>query len=318
MPFGQVVVGAPAAGKTIYCNGMGQFMTALGRKVSIINLDPANYITPYTPTIDIRTLVSLEDVMERTELGPNGGLVYCIEYLEKNLDWLIDQLDVLPYDHYLLFDCPGQIELYTHHQSMRNILEKLQQKGKYRLTTLFLVDSFHCSSASNYISAVLLALSSMLRLEMPHINVLSKIDLIEKHGELDFNLDFYTEVQDLSYILPYLSDSKSGTTKFAKLKKAICGLIEDFSLVGFIPLDINDKESVNKLLRKIDKSNGYVYGAFEKENTSIMEVSEYNDQDYTNSLEVQERYFKNREHISDEEEGEDHNESLNFDLDDNT
>ena len=29
--FGQVVIGPPGAGKTTYCNGMQQFMTALGR-----------------------------------------------------------------------------------------------------------------------------------------------------------------------------------------------------------------------------------------------------------------------------------------------
>lgn len=29
---------------------------------------------------DIRELISLEDVMEELGLGPNGGLIYCMEY----------------------------------------------------------------------------------------------------------------------------------------------------------------------------------------------------------------------------------------------
>jgi len=29
--FGQVVIGAPGAGKTVYCKGMGDFLGALGR-----------------------------------------------------------------------------------------------------------------------------------------------------------------------------------------------------------------------------------------------------------------------------------------------
>ena len=33
-------------------------------------------------------------------------------------------------------------------------------------------------------SALLLSLSTMLHLELPHINVLSKIDLIENYGNL--------------------------------------------------------------------------------------------------------------------------------------
>jgi hypothetical protein len=29
---------------------------------------------------DIRELISLDDVMEEIGLGPNGGLIYCMEY----------------------------------------------------------------------------------------------------------------------------------------------------------------------------------------------------------------------------------------------
>ncbi len=35
-----------------------------------------------------------------------------------------------------------------------------------------------------YISALLLSLSTMLHLELPHVNVLSKIDLIRQYGRL--------------------------------------------------------------------------------------------------------------------------------------
>jgi hypothetical protein len=34
------------------------------------------------------------------------------------------------------------------------------------------------------VSALLLSLSTMLHMELPHINVLSKIDLIENYGDL--------------------------------------------------------------------------------------------------------------------------------------
>lgn len=30
--------------------------------------------------LDIRDLISVEDVMEELGYGPNGGLVYCMEY----------------------------------------------------------------------------------------------------------------------------------------------------------------------------------------------------------------------------------------------
>jgi GPN-loop GTPase len=92
----------------------------------------------------------------------------------------------------------------------------------------------------------------MLQLGLPHINVLSKIDLITQYGDLgelysrfggisvdasclDFNLDFYTEVQDLSYLENILN---AQTPQYASLNMAICSLIEDYALVGFETLAV--------------------------------------------------------------------------------
>ena len=58
--FGQFIVGPPGSGKTTYCHGMHQFLTALGRSAAIINLDFANDKVPYTAAIDVRDLLKLE------------------------------------------------------------------------------------------------------------------------------------------------------------------------------------------------------------------------------------------------------------------
>lgn len=96
----------------------------------------------------------------------------------------------------------------------------------------------------------------MLHLELPHINVLSKVDLIQQYGDLDFNLDFYTEVQDLSYLESTLS---SVSPRFKALNMVICSLIEDYGLVGFETLAVEDKESMLHLTRVIDKATGCVF-----------------------------------------------------------
>lgn len=64
------------------------------RTIEVVNLDPAAEHFEYTPFVDIRSLISLDDVMDDEELkfGPNGGLVFCIEYLLENSDWLQEQL----------------------------------------------------------------------------------------------------------------------------------------------------------------------------------------------------------------------------------
>jgi GPN-loop GTPase len=47
-----------------------------------------------------------------------------------------------------------------------------------------------------------------------------------------FNLDFYTEVKDLDYLVPLLEQDRR-TRKFSQLNKVICEIIEDFGLVSF-------------------------------------------------------------------------------------
>ena len=131
MPFAQLVVGPPGSGKSTYCNGMHQFMSAIGRKCSVVNLDPANEQMSYPCALDIRELITLEEIMRNDDLGPNGSILYALEELEHNFDWLEEKLKALGED-YVLFDCPGQVELFTHHSSLRNIFFRLQ-KLDYRV-----------------------------------------------------------------------------------------------------------------------------------------------------------------------------------------
>ncbi|KAL9681464.1 hypothetical protein QQ045_013249 [Rhodiola kirilowii] len=169
--------------------------------------------------------------------GEGNGLVYCMDYLEKNIDWLEAKLKPLLKDHYILFDFPGQVELFFLHSSAKSVIMKLIKKLNLRLVAVHLIDAHLCSDPSKYVSALLLSLSTMLHMELPHINVLSKIDLIENYGKLAFNLDFYTDVQDLSY-LQYHLDQDPRSAKYRKLTKELCEVIEDYSLVDFTTLDI--------------------------------------------------------------------------------
>lgn len=163
----------------------------------------------------------------------------------------------------------GQVELYTHHQSMRNIFEKLDKLG-YHLCTVHLVDSHYCSEPHKFISTLLLSLNTMLQMGLPHVNVLSKADLLKQHeSKLLFNLDFYTEVLDLKFLLDAL-DNTPGMSKYKKLNEAIVSMVEDYSLVSFQPLDVNRTESLVRLYKIVDKANGFAFSAKEEQNVNSM------------------------------------------------
>lgn len=282
--FGQLVVGPPGSGKSTYCKYISENLRQLGRNSKIINLDPANDSVPYKAAINIVDFIKVDSVMEKTGLGPNGALIRCMELLDEHFAWLFDQIVLLMKDEkksleeahkdsgeeishqdrmrfrpYLIFDCPGQSELYTHHKSTRGIISKITAKNSHfdlRLVCMNLCDSFHASDLNKYIGLVMNSLSTMLHLELPHVNVLSKVDIIEKHGKTRFNLDFYCEAANLDYLLETELESPFHT-KYRKLTKAIIGVIDDYSLVTFTPLNIQQPEDIYRVLQLADKANGY-------------------------------------------------------------
>ncbi|KAM4873126.1 GPN-loop GTPase 2 [Thomomys bottae] len=288
--FGQAVIGPPGSGKTTYCLGMSEFLRALGRRVAVVNLDPANEGLPYECAVDVGELVALGDVMDALRLGPNGGLLYCMEYLEANLDWLRAKLEPLR-GHYLLFDCPGQVELCTHHGALRNIFSQMAQ-WDLRLTAVHLVDSHYCTDPAKFISVLCTSLATMLHVELPHVNLLSKMDLIEHYGKLAFNLDYYTEVLDLSYLLDHLA-SDPFFRHYRQLNEKLVQLIEDYSLVSFIPLNIQDKDSIQRVLQAVDKANGYCFGVQEHRSLeAMMSAAMGADFHFSSTLGIQEKYLR--------------------------
>ena len=161
--YGQIVIGPPGSGKTTYCHAMHQLLNDLGRPTALINIDPANESVPYEPDVDIADLVQLEDVMTTFKLGPNGGLVYCMEYLEKNLDWLLAKIKTQLQGKYLLIDFPGQVELYTHNNAVKNIVARLEREAELRLAAVHMVDSHYCADPSKFLSVCLTSLTTMLQ-----------------------------------------------------------------------------------------------------------------------------------------------------------
>lgn len=97
------------------------------------------------------------------------------------MDWLRDKLGE-DEDDYILFDCPGQIELYTHMDTMKKLAVHLQNLN-FSICSVFLVDSQFMVDGAKFLSGTMAALSVMVNLELPHINILSKIDLISKSAK---------------------------------------------------------------------------------------------------------------------------------------
>ena len=143
----------------------------------------------------------------------------------------------------------------------------------------------------------------MLQMDLTQINVLTKIDNLSKYPTLPFNLDFYTEVQDLEYLLPSLEEESPmfAGGKFSALNEAIVKLIEEFGLVGYETLAVEDKKSMMSLLQTIDRAGGYAFGGAEGANDTVWQVAVRQGLGQMDVRDVQERWIDNKEEWDEKE-----------------
>jgi len=264
-----LVMGPAGAGKSTFCTALIQHLQNNKRPCFYVNLDPAAEDFAFEPDLDIKDLISLEDVMEEMSLGPNGGLIYCFEFLMDNLDFLTDPLEEVTEDYLIVFDMPGQIELYTHVPILPGLVKTLMHGSlNIRMCAAYLLEATFVIDRPKFFSGTLSAMSAMMMLEMPHINILSKMDLVKgqiakrdlkRFVDVDADLidddpsrKVATEAEQRKYTDPASTDNLMSGASFHKLNKAVAELIDGFSMVSFLKLDVQDEHSLGAVLSYID------------------------------------------------------------------
>ncbi|KAL8803484.1 MAG: hypothetical protein Q9182_003181 [Xanthomendoza sp. 2 TL-2023] len=289
--FGALIMGPAGAGKTTFCNALIQHLRLNKRSCFYINLDPAAEEFSYEPDLDIKDLISLEDVMEEMGLGPNGGLIYCFEFLLQHLDFLTSALEPLSEEYLIIVDLPGQIELYTHIPVVPTLVKHLTRFGSLNvsLCAAYLLESTFVVDRAKFFAGTLSAMSAMIMLEIPHVNILSKMDLVKgsvPKRTLKRFLDPDTSLLDDDGSVgplrgagadPADKDSLMGGASFRRLNKAVAQLVDDFSMVSFLQLDVQDEDSVGGILSYIDDAIQYHEAQEPREPND--EVADYGDDD---------------------------------------
>lgn len=184
-------------------------------------------------------------------LGPNGSLVYCMEFLLENMEWLEEKLDQFIDNDYVIFDLPGQIELYTHFPFMREVIHNLKN-WDFRIQALYFLDSQFMSDSSKFFGGCLTALSCMVQLEVAHLNIMSKMDLVRGAERRRLEEFMFPDTDNLLKEL-----SHHTTQRHLNLNTAMANLLDDFSMVAFVPLNISDNESIASVLLQADQALQY-------------------------------------------------------------
>lgn len=194
----------------------------------------------------------------------------------ENLDFLTEAIDPLTEEYLIILDMPGQIELYTHIPVVPTLVRHLTRTGalNVNLCATYLLESTFVIDRAKYFAGTLSAMSAMIMLEVPHVNILSKMDLVKgsvSRKELKRFIDPDTSLLDddpsdssaatasaeLTGSDPSAADSIMAGGSFKRLNKAVAQLIDDFSMVSFLQLDVQDEDSVGAILSYIDDAIQY-------------------------------------------------------------
>ena len=169
------VVGTAGAGKSTLVTSFQRWSRFLEVETLAINLDPGAERVHYDPEFDVRDLISLSEVMDEYDLGPNGAQILAADLVASQAIDIHEELDGLSGD-IMVIDTPGQVELFAFREASSHLVEVL---GRGKACLAFLFDPMLSQTPSGFVSQMLLSSIVHFRLGLPTANFLSKSDLLE-------------------------------------------------------------------------------------------------------------------------------------------
>lgn len=178
-----VISGLAGSGKTSFIAKTRDILHDLGKKVYVVNLDPAIVNMYYPVNLDIRDTVNFTAICHSQNIGPNGAILACLNLFFSKIDQFmgIIQRKVTTHD-YILIDTPGQIEFLLWSASgdvLCNNLLKIQPST----TLCYVVDMSKCNRGhSSFFPSNILLFSGIHERTRPvnHLIVFNKSDLIDR------------------------------------------------------------------------------------------------------------------------------------------
>ncbi|MCS7111839.1 MAG: ATP/GTP-binding protein [Ignisphaera sp.] len=177
------VLGPAGSGKSYLTYSLANWLIERRMEVGIVNLDPAVSWLPYAPDVDIRDYITVDEVIRKYNLGPNGALIAAIDLSINFVENLRNEVDELK-ANYVIVDTPGQMELFAFRSAGPAIMSSLALSDKS--VALFLIESTILTKPSTFLSLIMLALAASIAHKLPQIITITKTDLLpkERHDEV--------------------------------------------------------------------------------------------------------------------------------------
>ncbi|MEM1539119.1 MAG: ATP/GTP-binding protein [Candidatus Bathyarchaeia archaeon] len=171
------IIGTAGSGKSLLTAAYSEWLRLSKQDVAIVNLDPGALTLPYTPDVDARDYVNVEELMDKYGLGPNGALIMAADLLAEEIEEISKEVEELRSD-IVIVDTPGQMELFAFRASGPFITSELTKEPK---AIVYLFDAVFSLNPLNYVSNLFLSSAVYTRFFLPQIHVLSKCDLLPEN-----------------------------------------------------------------------------------------------------------------------------------------
>ena len=168
------IIGTAGSGKSLLTASLNEWLKVGKQKSATVNLDPGVLNLPYTPDIDIRDKINIENIMEDYRLGPNGAMVLAADLIAEEAESLGGEIEDIQSD-VVLVDTPGQMELFAFRASGPYIANELTKEQK---AIIYLFDAVFSYNPLNYVSNMFLSAAVYNRFFFPQLHALSKCDLL--------------------------------------------------------------------------------------------------------------------------------------------
>ncbi len=171
------IIGTAGCGKSYFTGAFSDYLDVKRIDHAVVNLDPGADYLPYDPDVDVREWFTTSDIMEKYRVGPNGAQIISADLIATRAGDIVHELDLYSAE-YVIIDTPGQMELFTFRTSSEIVINEF---GKNSSVGVYLFDPVISQRPSGFISMIFMYSSSVFRLKIPQIPVLSKSDMLPEH-----------------------------------------------------------------------------------------------------------------------------------------